>query len=315
MTTVEHSPAVMTLPSAARIGQGTAIAQSRAVAEVQAMVLVARQFPRSEADAIRRMQTACSQRALALKAFWRFKRGDSNVTGETIQLARELARCWGNIQYSVDELRRDGEYGQSEMQAWAWDMEVNERVGTIFIVPHKRDTQEGGRALTTIRDIYENNANNGARRLREQIFAVLPVWFIEMAKSVCLDTLARGKDGDTPRPTRIAQAIAVFEGLNVTADQLEVKLGRHRDDWTDLDLAQLEVIHVSISRGEVTVTEEFPPPRVTIDDIVATAPAETAAEDNALEPSQHIDHPEGEFDAWCAACIESREVDQRAAQE
>ena len=231
---------------------------------------LARQFPRSESDAIARMRMACSQRSLALRAFYRYSKGGSPVTGETIQLAKELARCWGNIAYSLDEMRRDDGYDQSEMHAWAWDLEVNEHVATKFIVPHKRDADGASKPLATMRDIYENNANNGARRLREQIFSVLPVWFIEMAKEVCTETL-KGK-GDVPRPQRVADAIKYFETYNVSAEQVEQKLGRARDKWTDLDLGQLELIHGSIGRGEITVDEEFPPVRVTTEEITASVP-------------------------------------------
>ncbi|WP_371612911.1 hypothetical protein [Streptomyces clavifer] len=256
----------------ARVGQGTAVEQSRAVAEVQAAVLVARQFPRNEALCIAKMQTACAQQELAQRAFFRFPRGTSNVSGETIQLAKELARCWGNIQFGVAELRRDEQYGESEMQAWAWDMESNERSSTTFIVPHARWAKGKAEKLADFRDVYENNANNGARRLREMIFTVLPVWYIEQAKSACTKTLASGA-GDVPRPQRIAEAISAFEGIGITSDQIETKLGRPSAKWTDMDLGQMQVIYQSIQRGEVTADEEFPAPRVTVDEI--TTPAKT----------------------------------------
>lgn len=253
-------------PTPDRVGQGTAVEQSRAVAEVQAAVLVARQFPRSEANAINKMRTSCAQPALANRAFFRFPRGKENVTGETIQLAKELARCWGNLQFGIAELRRDDEYKQSEMQAWAWDMESNERASTTFIVPHARWAKGKAQELADFRDIYENNANNGARRLREMIFTVLPVWFIEQAKTACEQTISGGSS-NVPRATRIADAINAFEGIGVTADQIETKLGRDSGKWTDVDLGQLQVIFQSIQRSEVTVDEEFPPKRVTADEL------------------------------------------------
>ena len=89
-------------------------------------------------------------------------------------------------------MRRDDEYGQSEMLALAWDVQTNTRSSNTFIVPHRRDTRNGPKALTDQRDIYENNANNAARRLREAIFAVLPTWFVEEAKDICNQTLNDG---------------------------------------------------------------------------------------------------------------------------
>lgn len=251
------SPVPLPHPTAQRIGQATAIEQSRAAAEVFASVMAADARPRNEQRAIRSMNDACRMRELAERAFFRFNRGGQNVTGPTVHLARELARCWGNIQYGVAELRRDDDHGQSEMQAFGWDLETNARVSAIFIVPHKRDKRGGPEALTDMRDVYENNANNGARRVREALFAVLPLWYVEQAKALCTKTLEDG--GGKPLPQRIAASIEAFAGLGVSEHQLEEKVGRPSQVWTALDLAPLTVIFQSIKRGEATRDEEFPP--------------------------------------------------------
>ncbi|TMU98061.1 hypothetical protein [Streptomyces sp. DASNCL29] len=263
----EQTYAPAPAPAPSFIGQGTAVEQSRAVAEVQAAVIVARQFPRNEALAISKMKTAFSQHGLAIRSFFRFSRGGSTVSGETIQFAKELARCWGNIHHGVHELRRDDAAGESEMQAWAWDLETNERASTTFIVPHARWTKSSGSSrLEDPRDVYENNSNNGARRLREMIFTVLPDWYREQAKTIATNTLEKGA-GDAPRSQRIADCIAHFETIGVTVEQLEESRGRTSDKWTNLDLGQLQVIAESIRRGEVTVDEEFPQQRVTVGEI------------------------------------------------
>lgn len=230
-------------------------AESGAVAEVQAAVLVAHQRPRSKAAAVAEMRDATAQATVAELAFFRHARGDGVVTGVSIHLARELARCWGNIDHGVKELRRDDDTGKSEMLAHAWDLETNARSSTTFIVAHVRDTRTGSRQLTTTADIYENNANHGSRRLREQILAVLPRWFVEEAKANCHATLERG-DGN-PLEQRRAAAIARFAELGVTAEQLEAKVGAATTDWTGTHLGNLAVIYRSLQRGEIARTEEF----------------------------------------------------------
>jgi len=243
----------------ARIGQATAVEQSRAVAEVQAAVIVAQQCPRSVQLAIEAMKDACAQKELADEAFFEYNRGDGTVQGPSVHLARELARCWGNIQYGVRELARDDEHAQSEMQAWAWDIQTNTRSSLDFIVPHKRDGKKGQPAteLTQMRDIYENNANNGARRLREAIFTVLPVWFRARAEQLCQETLEKG--GDIPLAERIANAVTAFEGLRVTPAQIAAKFSRPTvEDLTAAHVAKLGVIYKSIQQGTVTVADEFP---------------------------------------------------------
>lgn len=263
----EQQFAATSAPAPSFIGQGTAVEQSRAVAEVQAAVIVARQFPRNEAAAVQKMRTAFRQQSLAARCLFRFNRGDGNVNGETIQFAKELARCWGNIHHGLNELRRDDDAGESEMQAWAWDLESNERASTTFIVPHVRFTKSSGRKpLEDPRDVYENNTNNGARRLREMIFTVLPDWYREQAKEVVNYTLENGQ-GDKPRSQRIADSVSYFEGIGVTVEQLEENRSRASEKWTNLDLAQLQIIFESIRRGEITVDEEFPQQRVTVGEI------------------------------------------------
>ncbi|MFD0146183.1 MULTISPECIES: hypothetical protein [unclassified Streptomyces] len=269
-----NNPIERMAPAAApaRIGQGTAVEQSRAVAEVQAAIVVAQQCPRSIGAARVAMQQSCEMPALAERAFYRFPRAGGPVSGATVHLARELARCWGNVQYGVNELRRDDQYGESEMQAWAWDVQTNARSSQTFIVPHMRDKKGGAEKLIDLRDIYENNANMGARRLREAIFSILPPWLVEEAKDICARTVERG-DG-RPLPARIDGAVSVFAGLGVPAERLEQKLGRKRDQWTGADIAQLLITHKSIERREVSIEDEFPEPRVTAAEITGAAGGE-----------------------------------------
>ncbi|MGW6288289.1 hypothetical protein [Streptomyces sp. NPDC055107] len=268
-------PAQMpTAPGADRIGQGTAVEQSRAVAEVQAAIYVARQFPRDVGRSRASVQAACGSMALAEKAFYDFPRAGGKVTGPTINLAKTLAQSWGNIQYGVTEMRRDDEYRQSEMQAWAWDVEANTRHVLTFIVPHAKFARGKVEALLDLRDIYENNANNGARRLREAIFAVIPDFFIAEAEELCKETLAKG-DGK-PLPDRIDGAVKVFDQLGINADRLEQKLGRPRAQWNGADIAQLLITHKSIQRREIAVDEAFPQARITGGEIKGKASAKTA---------------------------------------
>jgi hypothetical protein len=272
-----------------RASQATAIEQSRAIAQVQAMVIVAQQCPRSVNAAIEAMEEACRQPELAARAFFRFPRSGETVSGPSVHLARELARCWGNIEHGVTELRRDDLAAESEMQAFAWDLQTNTRSASIFIVPHKRDTKKGVRDLTDMRDIYENNANNGARRLREAVFSVLPVWYRERAMALCTETLEDG--GGKPLAQRIADAVRAFERHRVSPARLAAKFGHGSvDELTASDVAQLGVIYESLKQGTVTVDDEFPAEtdRITPADIAGpkdASPAQAAAPVAAEPPT------------------------------
>lgn len=253
------------VPTPTHLGQATAIEQSRAVAEVQAAIVVAQQCPRNMDRAVRDMEQSCSRRALAERAFYSMPRAGEVVSGPSIDLARELARCFGNIQYGVSELRRDDEQGFSEMQAFAWDVENNTRNAMIFIVPHKLSTRKGIKALTSMDDIYLNNANQGARRVRETIFAVLPKWFTEEAQELCHRTLS----AMTPEQVqeKADMAVANFDRGGVTLAQLEARVGRPRREWNADDVTALGVLFQSLKRREISKDEAFPPAPVTADEL------------------------------------------------
>jgi hypothetical protein len=212
VTTVALPSDRQAVTRATSIGQATAVEQSRAVAEVQAAVVVAQQCPRDVQLAVQQMRESCAQKALADRAFFRYSR-DRRV-------------------------------------------------------------------------VYENNANPGARRVREAIYAVLPPWFTEEAKELCQRTIAEG--GGKPLAQRIADIVRWFEGQGVRLTQLEDKLGSKRAKWEAVDVSQLEVIGRSLVNGEITVDEEFPPARVTADDIPKRGKAK-APEQPAADPEPSAD--------------------------
>lgn len=278
-TAQKASAAIATLkPVSAARSEATKTEQSRAIAEVQSMVVVARANPRNEGQCRLSMQASCGQRGLAERAFFKFPRGGGTVTGETIHLAVDLARCWGNVDYGIKELSRDDDARQSEMMAYAWDLQTNARSASTFIVPHRRDKGEGGGDLTSMRDIYENNANMGARRLREMIFRILPPWFLEEAADACRKTLTEG-DGSSPaeRKTKMMDA---FAALGISVARLEAKVGAKVALWTPVDLAQLRISYGSVSRKEVTADEEFP----TVTSEAAASAIATPVETPKVEP-------------------------------
>lgn len=240
----------------ARAGQATMVEQARAIAEVRAAVMIAMDRPRDRTTALAEMREVCKIKGLADRAFFRVKRGREMVNGPSIHLARELARIWGNIDFGVKELARDDLRGQSELLAFAWDMQTNARSEITFIVPHARGSGDKRYQLTGTQEIYENNASFAGRRLREMIFAVLPVWFREEAADLCHETIERG-EGDKPLVQRIADLRGAFAELGVTAEQLEQKRGRRIDDFLADDIAALRIVYGSLKRGEVTISEEF----------------------------------------------------------
>lgn len=282
--------ALSVLPSAAShakdIGQITAIEQARAVAEVQARVIVAQNHPRNLQAAIAEMEMVCQQKLLADRAFYNVPRGGTTLTDASIHLAKELARCWGNIDYEVAELRRDDVKGHSEMMAWAWDMQANNKASIKFQVPHTRDMKTGSKRMNDINDIYNLLANMGSRRVREMILKILPTWFVERAKELCYKTLEDG--GGVPLPQRIAAAIKTFDAMGVPVDRIEHKFGVKADKWTPHHLAQLTVIRTSLHQNTTTVDEEFPVQPVRREDLQQADPPPGAEFPHALVSNDRL---------------------------
>lgn len=243
-------------PSAA-VSQATAIEQQRAIAEVQAAVVVAQSCPRNMAEAEREMEYVCGRMTMAERAFYQVT---NRGTGPSVHLMRELARIWGNVDYGVKELHRDDSQGISEVQAFSWDIQKNTRSSRTFIVPHQRMVKIDGvqqrKDLVDLTDIYLNNQNVGARAVRECIDTILPRWFVEKAQDICHETLRNGEG--KPLRDRIESLIGAFDGLGVTVKQLEARVGKERGQWTPEDVAQLTVAGQSIKRGEARAADLFP---------------------------------------------------------
>ena len=244
------------------INQGTvAIEASRAIAEAQGKLVIAKRFPRDEVQAYNRVAQACQRKGIAEKAFYSYNRGGGTVSGPTIRFAEELARCWGNIDYGIKELSQDE--GKSEMQAYAWDLETNAQSVQNFTNPHIREVGGKAKILTSQSDIYEINANMGARRLRSRILAILPTDLVDMAINECKKTLAG--NNDEPLIDRVKKMIVAFGKIGVTQEQIEKRLGRKVDTMTIDDFTDYIGIYNAIKQGESKIAEWFEAEKVASD--------------------------------------------------
>ena len=237
-----------------KINQGTvAIEASRAIAEAQGKLVIAKRFPRDEVAAYAKAMEACQRPKMAEKAFYAFPRGGQTVKGPTIRFAEELARCWGNIDYGIKELSQDD--GKSEMQAYAWDLETNAQSVQNFTNPHQREQGKKMVTLTSQRDIYENNANMATRRLRARILAILPSWFVEDCIAECEKTLAG--QNDTPLVDRVKKMVVQFARFGVTQEQIEHRLKRKIDTMNADDFTEYIGIYNAIKQNESKVSDWF----------------------------------------------------------
>lgn len=218
--------------------------QQRAVAEVQAAMMIARMNPRDQVAAMDRILNACTRPTLAEHAMYSYSRGGTDITGPSIRLAEAMAQAWGNLQYGVREL--DQRPGESTVQAFAWDCETNVRREVTFQVRHERHTRSGIKRLTDPRDIYELAANQGARRLRACLLGVIPGDVTDAAVKQCETTLRTSVEITEETVRKLA---AAFAELGVTRDALEKRLQRRLDAMTPAQYVGLRKIFTSLRDG------------------------------------------------------------------
>lgn len=263
----------------------TAMVTSRQAQEVQAAMIVAKRFPRDERESNDRILRACTRRSLAEAAIYEYSRGGTTVTGPSIRLAECVAQSWGNIDFGYVELEQKG--GESQVMAYAWDLETNTRQTKVFTVPHKRHTKNGDYPLTDPRDIYEMVANQASRRVRSCILAIIPGDVIDSAVKQCELTLKAGSN--VPLEDRIKDMVAKFAEYEVTPEQLRAFIGKNVEAFSEADIVRLGKVYRSLKDGIVgndyflnrmkEAPAEAPQPQ-------AQTPAEPAPADPQPEPQR-----------------------------
>lgn len=256
----------------------------RQAQEVQAAMVVAKKFPRNPRDSYDRVLAACRRQTLAECSMYEYPRGGTKVTGPSIRLAEAVAQAWGNLDFGIIELEQKN--AESQVMAYAWDLETNTRQTKIFTVPHVRTTKKGSTTLTDPRDIYETVANQGARRLRACILGIIPGDVIDGAVKQCEMTL---KKNGAPLSERLEKMAEAFEkDYGVTKPMLEAYIGMNFAAFTHQSLLSLGSIYNSIKDGmkgpgdyfDMAVDAEF-------EEVQDTKPAEQQEVPEQVEVDLH----------------------------
>lgn len=273
------APAARTMAAAANTDQ------HRAIAEVQAAMVVARANPRDPVAAMDRILNACTRQALADAAVYTYAKGGTDVSGPSIRLAEAIAQQWGNIKTSVRELDQQG--GVSTVQTIAWDLESGYQCDKVFQVPHIRFTRSGSKRLEDPRDIYELVANQGSRRLRACILAVIPGDVVEAAVQQCELTMKTKADTS---PEAMQKMVTAFEAFGIGREQIEKRIQRRLESIQPAQVVSLKKVYASLRDGMSKVEDWF---EVSAD---GGAPAPTARTEK--KPPLPDEKFKAEFDGW-----------------
>lgn len=249
---------------------------ARAQAEMQAKIIVARRFPRSEQAARQDLQnTVKGSPMLAERAAYRYPRGkkkdprtgqevENIISGPSTYIAREAARVWGNIDYGT-EVMRDTD-SERHIRCYAWDLQTNarriEEVTFRKLVQRKKWVKKDGNAKAEPvtewvtpdeRDLRELTNKYGSIGERNCILKILPSSLIDevltFASQVTRETAAKH-----PETIRKRMADKFFE-LGITVPMLEDYLGHKLETCTPEEIDNLRGVHASLVDGEVTWDE------------------------------------------------------------
>lgn len=226
----------------------TEVKSQREASEIQAMVFMAKQFPRNQIQAADRILNACTRQTLADSAVYSYPRGGQNVEGPSIRLAEVLAQNWGNLDFGIRELSQEN--GVSTVEAYAWDLETNVRQAKVFQVAHKRMAKGGTKTLTDPRDIYEMVANQGSRRLRACILSIIPGDIVEAALAQCSVTQAASV-GATPEEIKetIRKLMATMGKFGITAENIQDRYQCRLEAIRPAQIVELRKIYTSLKDG------------------------------------------------------------------
>lgn len=246
------------LPAVVPHSSGILIEQSRAVAETQAALVIAKRFPRDQVAAHKRIMDSCKRLTLAESAVYKLPIGGKVQSGPSIRLAEMLAQQWGNLEFGIREVERSN--NRSKCIAFCWDKETNTRAELEFEVEHWIEVGKGNqpkrkKPITDPVEIDRLIANRGARKLRNTILNILPGDVVDGAVKACKATMARG--GGEPLIDRIKKMVATFGEIGVSQAMIEERLGHQIDLTTGEEIADLIPIHKSIIDKEASRNKFF----------------------------------------------------------
>lgn len=240
---------------------GTASSVAREEAEMKTAIVLARSNPRNEHAAFAKIMGSCGRISFADGALYSFPRGNQQVTGPNIQMARELARCWGNMRFGLRIVTEDA--NQVHIKGYAYDLESNNYIEAEdkFAKKIQRKQRDGSSAWVTPdeRDLRELINRRGAICVRNAILQLMPPDIVDDAVAKVQETMRKAANGELERdrPATIKKMVMSFAEVHVTAEMIAAKLGHPIDIINDAEFADLRTVYASIRDGNSRREEHF----------------------------------------------------------
>ncbi len=225
-------------------------AQAMAKHEIEGTIVLARRFPRNEEAALARVMKSCRRPSFASLVAYSYPRGGGMITGPSVNLAREVARCWGNIRYGCDVVQ-DTEDTRT-IRGWAWDVETNTRASqdATFkkLIYRKGKRGEKGHWITPDeRDLRELTNKQGAICERNCLLHIVPPDLIDDAMKAAKQTV--NSDITADPEAALKGMVNAFDAIGVSVEDLELFLGFPCRQAQPDDIGELRKVYKSIKDG------------------------------------------------------------------
>ncbi len=196
---------------------------SAAVESVRAAYTIAKQFPRDEDAARQKVIRVCKSPAFCAgnNAMYRFPIGGKEITGLSINVAKEMARAMGNMRYG-QYIINDTEDSRT-IRCWAMDLESNvpNEMDATFrkVVWRKNKGGDGGYWKTCDeREVLMLTNSHASKAIRNCLLNLMPFDIKEAAAEMIEETI-RNKAATDPAAF-LRDLKDGFAELNVRPDEL-----------------------------------------------------------------------------------------------
>jgi hypothetical protein len=238
------------------IEQGSgAVSYNQDRANIDSQVATAKAYPRDMQKSVNNsIFIATMDKETASSCTYSVPRGGKPITGPSVNLARILVQCWGNLRAETKVIDITDKHVVS--QATCWDIENN--VAVKVEVRRSIMTRNGRMSDDMI--TVTGNAGN-AIAYRNAVYAVLPKSVIDKVYKSAMGLLT----GDISDETKlIKRRNAVIEQLKkaygVTDEEILNSIGKSKIEYIGAEeIVVLIGIGTAIKEGDTTVDEAFRP--------------------------------------------------------
>lgn len=244
---------------AATGGDAVATSHAREQHELQALFTVAQSIGRNERAAWDRVMTSCERPTFADGALYAFPRGNQQISGPSVKMAREIMRAWTSI---VIDSPRMVEVTADEVHIRAVAIDLVSCNRTAMEDRFAKRIQRKGRGwvMPDERDLRELINRRAAILERNCILKLIPADVVEAATAKVQATMVQVAAGDldSKRAEVVKGILGAFGALGATREMLEAHIGRALDAITSTQLSELRAIYRSIQDGNTSLQDHFP---------------------------------------------------------